>query len=64
MKVMAGIIPSSERGTYRSTCLRRSAFVITETELKVIAALARMGLSNRPKKGYSAPAAIGIPIEL
>ena len=29
----------------------RKAFVITETELKLIAAAARIGLSNTPKNG-------------
>ena len=30
---------------------RRRALVITETELKLMAAAAKMGLSSRPKKG-------------
>ena len=30
---------------------KRNAFAITETELNVIAALATIGLSRRPKKG-------------
>jgi hypothetical protein len=30
---------------------RRSAFVITETELKLMAAAAKMGLSRTPKNG-------------
>lgn len=34
-----------------STRLSRSAFAITETELKVIAALATIGLSSKPKNG-------------
>ena len=42
----------------------RSAFVITETELKLMAAAARMGLSSTPKNGYSTPAAMGTPIAL
>jgi hypothetical protein len=33
----------------------RSALVMTETELKVIAALAMTGLKSNPKKGYNAP---------
>ena len=37
----------SHSGVFRS----RSALVITETELKLIAAAARIGLSNNPKKG-------------
>jgi hypothetical protein len=43
---------------------RRSAFPITETELKVIAALAIIGLRRIPKYGYKTPAAIGTPIVL
>jgi hypothetical protein len=34
-----------------STCLSLNAFPITETELNVIAALAIIGLSNRPNHG-------------
>ena len=37
---------------------------ITETELKLIAALAIIGLSRIPSHGYSTPAAIGTPSEL
>ena len=36
---------------YRSSVRRRSALTITETELKVIAALASIGLSRSPKAG-------------
>ena len=43
---------------------RRSALAITDTELNVIAALAIIGLSSRPKTGYSTPAAIGTPSTL
>src|SRR4030095_6929450 len=43
---------------------RRSALAITETELKLIAALATIGLRSHPKTGYSTPAAMGIPSEL
>ncbi len=39
----------------------RSAFPMTETELKLIAAAAMIGLSRRPTKGYRMPAAIGTP---
>ena len=41
-----------------------SALPITDTELKVIAALAIIGLSNKPKTGYSTPAASGTPTAL
>ncbi len=40
--------PSQAEGLSRR---RRSAFVITDTELKLIAAAAIMGLSSRPKNG-------------
>jgi hypothetical protein len=40
---------------------RRRALPMTDTELKVMAALAITGLSKRPKNGYSTPAAIGTP---
>ena len=46
---------------HSASLLRRSALAITETELKVIAALAITGLSKRPKNGYKTPAAIGTP---
>ena len=36
---------------YSSALRSRSAFVITETELNVIAALAIIGLSSNPKNG-------------
>jgi hypothetical protein len=49
---------------HSSSLLRRSALAITETELKVIAALAIIGLSSRPKKGYRTPAATGTPTVL
>lgn len=37
---------------------------MTDTELKAIAALAMMGLSNMPKNGYITPAANGTPSAL
>lgn len=43
--------------TFRS----RKALLMTETELRLMAAPAMIGLSSRPKNGYSAPAATGIP---
>lgn len=39
-------------------------FPTTETELKAIAAPAIIGSSKNPLKGYSKPAATGIPIKL
>ncbi len=44
--------------------LSLNAFAITETELKLIAAAAIMGLSKIPKKGNNIPAATGTPTEL
>jgi hypothetical protein len=43
------------------TLLSLSALVITDTELRLIAALAIIGLSSRPHIGYRTPPAIGIP---
>lgn len=42
----------------------RKAFEITETEERLMAAAAIIGDSNRPKAGYSTPAAIGTPTAL
>ena len=39
------------RSCYSCAFLRRSEFVITETELKLMAAAAKMGLSRMPKNG-------------
>ena len=35
--------------------------LITETELKVMAAAAKMGLNRTPRAGYRTPAATGTP---
>jgi hypothetical protein len=43
--------PRAPAGCYKCILRSRSALLITETELKVIAALAKMGLSSRPKNG-------------
>ena len=37
--------------SYSLSFLRRSELVITETELKLMAAAARIGLNSKPKKG-------------
>ena len=50
--------------TYNLIRRKRRAFIITETELKVIAALAIIGLKSSPKTGYKTPAAIGTPTTL
>ena len=44
--------------------LSRSALLITETELKLMAALAIMGLSSQWNNGKKTPAAMGIPNRL
>jgi hypothetical protein len=41
--------------------LNRNEFIITETELKLIAAAAIIGDNNIPKTGYNTPAATEIP---
>jgi hypothetical protein len=57
-------IQHSGQERFLQILLRRNAFDTTETELIAIAAAANIGLSRMPKKGYSTPAAIGIPTEL
>ena len=42
----------------------RSALVITETELALIARAANIGLSRIPNAGYNTPAAMGTPAVL
>jgi hypothetical protein len=37
---------------------------MTDTELRLMAAAAIIGLRSNPNVGYSTPAAIGTPIEL
>jgi len=50
-RVLFGNSASPPPGRYSFTFLRRSALVITETELKLMAAAAKMGLSRIPKNG-------------
>jgi hypothetical protein len=40
-----------ESNNYNSTPLNRNEFAITDTELKLIAAAAKIGLSNNPNNG-------------
>jgi hypothetical protein len=51
-------------GFYNRVLRKRRAFVITETELNVIAAPAIIGLRSHPQIGYKTPAAIGMPKRL
>jgi hypothetical protein len=46
------------------TLRKRRALAMTETELKLMAALASMGLRSQPNNGKKAPAAMGIPSAL
>src|SRR5690242_2921133 len=46
----------TKSAAYKLTFRSRNALAITETELKLIAALAIIGLSNQPNTGYSTPA--------
>jgi len=50
-----------DRRPHSATRRSRSALPMTDTELRLIAALAMMGLSRRPNTGYSTPAAMGTP---
>lgn len=49
---------------YNCTRFSLSELLITETELKLIAAAAMIGDNKIPKNGYSTPAAIGMPAVL
>jgi hypothetical protein len=50
---------SVSRRPHSRTVRSRSEFPTTERELRVIAALAQIGLIRMPKNGYSSPAATG-----
>jgi hypothetical protein len=50
--------------SHSSILRRRSELVMTDTELKLIAAAAMIGESSKPKNGYKTPAAIGTPAAL
>lgn len=56
--------PAYAGGSDSFTFLNLNAFVITDTELNVIARLAIIGESKIPKMGKSTPAAIGTPMML
>ena len=60
-RVEAGRGPASAQSLARRSL---SALAITDTELKVIAALAIIGLKSSPRTGYRTPAAIGTPSTL
>ena len=60
----AGLVPARALRHQSLTVRSRSALAITDTELKVIAALAMIGLKSSPKNGYRAPAAMGTPTTL
>jgi hypothetical protein len=50
--------------SYRRAKRKRNEFVITDTELRLIAAAATMGLKRSPNAGYRTPAASGMPSTL
>jgi len=56
--------PAVSHGAHNFTRFSLSELVITETELKLIAAAAIIGDSSMPKNGYSTPAVIGAPAVL
>ena len=56
-----GFVKRNPPAHYDYFDLNRRAFPITDTELKLMAAPAIMGLRRMPIKGYKTPAAIGIP---
>ncbi len=60
----SSLLTSPQSGQLIRTLRSRRLFITTLTELKAIAALARMGLSIRPVNGYNAPAAMGMPTTL
>ena len=57
----SNMIKNQELCFAKDTAFNLNALVITETELKLIAAAANIGESNRPKNGYNKPAATGTP---
>lgn len=52
------------RGHAQRRVLNRKALPTTDTEDRLIASAAIIGLSNQPNTGYSRPAAIGTPSAL
>jgi hypothetical protein len=57
-------VPGGPGKAHRCVKRSRSALPTTDTELRLIAAAATIGLSSRPKAGYSTPAASGMPSTL
>ena len=51
-------------GNHRGSFRKRNALPMTDTELRIIAAAAIIGLSRMPKNGYITPAAMGTPTAL
>ena len=49
---------------YSFAARKRSALLMTDTELKLMAAAAMIGLNKIPNLGYRMPAAMGTPTEL
>jgi hypothetical protein len=58
-------VANAVRATIDETDVRsRSAFVMTDTDDRLIASAAIIGDSNKPVSGYNTPAAIGTPSAL
>src|SRR5262245_44980114 len=53
--------PRKYAAPYSGSLRNRKALPITDTELRLMAALAIIGLSSNPNAGYSTPAATGTP---
>ena len=64
MTILALGTISCPAGFHNGAFLSLRALLMTDTELKLMAAAAIMGESSHPKAGYSRPAATGTPTEL
>ena len=60
----AGLVFNSPGHPQTDTFRSRSALPITDTELRLMAALAIIGLKRMPKNGYRIPIATGTPRKL
>jgi hypothetical protein len=59
-----GSCSATFNAAYNEPCRNLRLFKTTDTLESAMAALATMGLDNQPVKGYSTPAAIGMPMTL
>ena len=63
-KDFAAVFPIAFVASHSFFILNRNELLTTDTELKAMAAEAIMGFRSGPPKGWSAPAATGIPTTL